>query len=131
MGVDPWLWSSSARQKSPHGTTTVDTMAGDVTHTILAVEDRGLRPLVEGMNTTLVAVVDTTRRGITAAPAVVAQGQGALKAIVPHRLQEDTRMSGKDNMVTMEGEVVEVGVEVEVEKATVIGKYAVLPLSSM
>ena len=108
-------------------------MAGDVTHTILAVEDRGLRPLVEGMNTTLVAVVDTTRRGTTAVPAVVAQGQGALKAIAPHRLQEDTRMNGKDSMVIMEGEVVVVVVvvEVEVEKATAIGKYAVLPLSSM
>ena len=124
------LWSSSARQKSPHGTTTVDTMAGDVTHTILAVEDRGPLLLVEGKTTTLVvvvvAVVGTTRRGITVAPAVavvaVAEGRGALKPIVLHPLQEGTRMTARDSMVTMEGEV---------EKATAIGMYAVLPLPSM
>lgn len=103
-------------------------MAADVTHTILAVEDRGLRPLVEGMNTILVVVavgavvvLDTTTRGTTARPAV-AEGQGALKAIVLHSLQEGTRMTGTDSMVIMEGEV---------EMPTAIGKYAVLPLSSM
>jgi len=101
-----------------------------VTHTILAVEDRGLRLLVEGMNTTLevVAVVvvvvvvvveeDTTTIGTTVSPPV-AEGQGALKRIVLHHLQEDTRMTGTDNMVIMEGEV---------EKAMAIGKHAALPL---
>ena len=124
--------SSSARQKCPHGTTTVDTMAGDVTHTILAVEDRGPLLLVEGMTTTLVVVVvavvvvvHTTRRGITVAPAVavavVAEGRGALKPIVLHPLQEGMRMTARDSMVTMEGEV---------ERATAIGMYAVLPLPS-
>ena len=79
------------------------------------------------MNTTLevvvvvAVVVDTTTRGTTVPPAV-AEGQGALKAILLHSLQEGTRMTGTDSMVTMEGEV---------EKPTAIGKYAVLPLSSM
>ena len=107
-------------------------MAGDVTHTILAVEDRGRPLLVEEMTTTLVVVVvvvvavvvvGTTTRGITAALAVaVAEGQGALKVIVLHRLQEDTRMTGTDSMVTMEGEV---------EMPMAIGMDAVLPSPSM
>jgi len=105
-----------------------------VTHTILAVEDRGRPLLVEEMTTTLVVVVvvvvavvvvGTTTRGITAALAVavaVAEGQGALKVIVLHRLQEDTRMTGTDSMVTMEGEV---------EMPMAIGMDAVLPSPSM
>jgi hypothetical protein len=39
-------------------------MAGDVTHTILAVEDRGLRLLVEGKTITLVVELVLRRQGI-------------------------------------------------------------------
>jgi hypothetical protein len=109
-------------------------MAGDVTHTILAVEDRGLPLHVEERTTTpvvvvvavvVVVVVGTTTRGITAALAVVVaveEGQGALKVIVLHRLQEDTRMTGTDSMVTMEGGV---------EKPMAIGMDTVPLLPSM
>jgi hypothetical protein len=92
----------------------------DVTHTIIAVEDRGLRLLVEGTTITLVAVVlvaiMTTRTTVAAAAA--AEGQGALKAMeVLRLLRKDMRMSGTDSMVTMEG-----GVEMAMD----IGKYALL-----
>ena len=94
------------------------TAVADVTHTILAVEDRGLRLLVEGMNIILLVVqVDITMRGNTV-PAV--EGQEALKVMgVLHRNQEDTRTSGTDNTATMGGEG---------EKATAIGNCVALPL---
>ena len=126
-----WFYSSSARQNTLHGTKTVDIMAGDVTHTILAVEDRGLRLLAEGTTITLVAELDTTTTGNTVAVVVAAvavavaaapaEGRGALKPTVLHCLQEGTRMIGTDSMATMEGEV---------ERAMAIGKDAVLSLPS-
>ena len=105
-------------------------MPGDVTHTILAVEDRGLRLLVEGKTITLVVELDTTTTGNTVAAvgaaragvrAGAAEGQGALKPIVPHRLREGTRMIGTGSMATMEGEV---------GMAMPIGKDAALSLPS-
>jgi hypothetical protein len=109
----------------------VDTLAAaDMTHTILAVEDRGLHLLVEGTTITLgvvvvvvvVVVVGTTTKGNTVAPAPALEGQGALRAtqVLP-RLQEGMKMNGTDSMATMEGEV---------EMAMAIGKHAVPPLLS-
>lgn len=93
-------------------------MAGDVTHTILAVEDRGLRLPVEGTTITLVvAEAHTTRTGST----VAAEEQGALKLIALHHPQEDMRKIGTDSMLTMEG-----GVEI----AMAIGKSIDLSLPS-
>lgn len=106
-----------------------------MTHTILAVEDRGLRLLAEGTTITLVVEVHTTTTGNTVAVAVVAaaeaveaaaapaaaEGQGVLKGIVLHRPQEGTRMIGTDSMATMEGEV---------GRAMAIGKDSALSLPS-
>ena len=103
-----------------------------MTHTILAVEDRGLRRLAEGTTITLVAELDTTTTGnivaavaaaavAVAAAVAPAEGRGALKPTVLHCLQEGMRMIGTDSMVTMEGEV---------ERAMAIGKDTVLSLPS-
>jgi len=100
-------------------------MVADVTHTILAVEDRDLRLLVEveGTTITLAVEVDTTTTENTVAAAAaalaaavavavavaaavaVAEGQEALKAIALHLLQEGMRMTGRDSMAIMEGGV--------------------------
>jgi len=96
-------------------------MVADVTHTILAVEDRDLRLLVEGTTITLAVEVDTTTTENTVAAAAaalpaavaaavgvaaaVAEGQEALKAIALHLLQKGMRMTGRDSMAIMEGGV--------------------------